>query len=326
VPVLDAIEPYLIAKQQQAHLVLELQVMRRHHGAQAGFGKGMKPRPAAVTQRQEEIARGCSELNKTGATDVQVFPWKRGSWKPLPYHFDQEAVREPAAWDRWGEQTSPKHGNSDQSGARWLKSKKPDGWATHDGGHGSVHRDGREKGVPQEVMGRARNIRSVWEIATQPFPEAHFATFPEELVRRCLLAGCPEQVCGECGKPRERVVENKRRYIVSEGGSHADGTYRVRYSDEPHEVAFRERGGDSLSYNQQRWHNEPQTLGFTDCGHDAYRPGTVLDPFMGSGTVALVARKHGRRAIGIELNESYCEMAAKRLAQQSLFATEVACQ
>jgi DNA modification methylase len=34
-----------------------------------------------------------------------------------------------------------------------------------------------------------RNARTVWEIATQPYPEAHFATFPEELARRCILAG-----------------------------------------------------------------------------------------------------------------------------------------
>lgn len=37
-----------------------------------------------------------------------------------------------------------------------------------------------------------RNARSVWHIATQPYPEAHFATFPEELPRRCIKAGCPE--------------------------------------------------------------------------------------------------------------------------------------
>lgn len=36
-----------------------------------------------------------------------------------------------------------------------------------------------------------RNKRSVWTIATQPFPEAHFATFPEELAETCIKAGCP---------------------------------------------------------------------------------------------------------------------------------------
>ena len=39
------------------------------------------------------------------------------------------------------------------------------------------------------VSGSTRNARTVWPIATQPYPEAHFATFPEELPRRCLLAG-----------------------------------------------------------------------------------------------------------------------------------------
>ena len=36
-----------------------------------------------------------------------------------------------------------------------------------------------------------RNKRSVWTIATEPFPEAHFATFPQALVEPCIKAGCP---------------------------------------------------------------------------------------------------------------------------------------
>jgi len=40
-------------------------------------------------------------------------------------------------------------------------------------------------------MDGTRNARTVWTIATQPTPFAHFATMPQKLVERCILAGCP---------------------------------------------------------------------------------------------------------------------------------------
>lgn len=177
------------------------------------------------------------------------------------YHYDADAISEQASVDT--------HARQAKNGI-----KAPDGWATHEGGHGSFHRDGREKGkmrklalAPREVAGAAigaderkfscrvknnasfdeamavmplrRNKRTVWTIATEAFPEAHFATFPRALVEPCILAGS--------------------------------------------------RVGD-----------------------------IVLDPFMGSGTVAQVAQDLGRHWIGCELNESYIAMQAKRTAQSAM--------
>ena len=60
--------------------------------------------------------------------------------------------------------------------------------------------------------------------------------------------------------------------------------------------------------------HESTTLGWSDCGHDSWRPGLVLDPFAGSGTTLAVATYHGyRSAIGIDLDERNAELAVNRI-------------
>lgn len=96
------------------------------------------------------------------------------------------------------------------------------------------HRPNRE---PVEYSGM-RNKRSVWTVATQPFPEAHFATFPEKLIWPCVLAGSPEG-------------------------------------------------------------------------------GNVFDPFGGSRTTGVVARKLGRKFLLIEMGPTYIEIAERRIQRET---------
>ena len=104
-----------------------------------------------------------------------------------------------------------------------------------------------------------KNMRSVWSINTVPSKIKHFAMFPEKLIERPILAGCPVLICKTCGKT---FSENK-------------------------DICW--------------------------CGHDNFETGIVLDPFMGSGTTARVAKKNMRNYIGIELNPEYAEVSRKSL-------------
>jgi DNA modification methylase len=163
-----------------------------------------------------------------------------------------------------------------------------------------------------------RNIRTVWEIATQPYPESHFATFPEELAIRCIKAGSSEKgCCAECGAPRERVT--KRGELVPDApGYTARGT--IRGNDGFVKNAMTPAGA---TQGHPNFHYESKTLGWQPtCKHDApTKPCIVLDPFGGAGTVALVADKLNRTGIALELKREYCQMARKRCYDDSpLFA------
>ncbi len=111
------------------------------------------------------------------------------------YHFDSSSMQEPAiynderrpygsqgAWDMDGRQESMRHGGEKREAFKERGHSR-----AHDGFNGKW--DGMTKA---EQCSGTRNKRSVWTVATNPYPGAHFATFPPELIKPCILAGCPK--------------------------------------------------------------------------------------------------------------------------------------
>lgn len=204
--------------------------------------------------------------------------------KSARYFWDQEAVRE--------EQTGDTRGRVPRVDAKMIGTTRASLYATNE----SRMKNHRSH---IEIPG-GRNIRSVWTITPKPFRGAHFATFPPAMVERCVKAGTSERgCCPRCGKAWERVLEPVGKAI----SGHPRG----------HNAAFcaeRAINGAVPLVTIRR------DLGFRQsctCRAAPPVPCVVLDPFIGSGTTAAVARSLGRDCIGIDLNPKYLTMARQRV-------------
>jgi DNA modification methylase len=145
------------------------------------------------------------------------------------------------------------------------------------------------------------NRRSVWnDISPEPYGGSHFATFPSDLPRICIQASTSERgVCSECGSQWARVVDRQDTTGRTSENGMGNG-----------ELGGSERFGDA----------HEKTLGWRPtCNHNAPAiPATVLDPFSGTGTTCRAAQKLGRRAVGVDISESYLEQAVRRLSAVTL--------
>lgn len=182
-----------------------------------------------------------------------------------------------------------------------------------------------------EALGGGGNPGDVWHIALERNMGSHLAPFPEEIVRRAILLACPERVCATCGQPSERIVRRttkldparpqaKRAMQIAEaarlteahyaaiqatGISDAGKATRTQTGTGQNSAEVKRLAAEAKAvlggYFREFTFTLRETAGWTDCGHDAYRPAIVIDPFAGTGTTLRVAEAMGRRGLGIDL-------------------------
>jgi len=147
-----------------------------------------------------------------------------------------------------------------------------------------------------------------WTQTTQPSSLAHYAMWPAKLAERLILSMCPAEVCTQCREPRRRVEKVEQipsRPLVADA---------LRRASEGH-----------LTSSGRELRNA-STLGWTSCPCGApFIPGTVLDPFCGTGSTLAVADLHGRNAIGIDIDARNHALYPARRAEvaRNLFGSPI---
>ena len=175
------------------------------------------------------------------------------------YYFELDAIREP-------HRSKPLRPRPSQA-VYPPKEFVPRAWSAPLAGDNSGLANLKREGRIGHPLGR--NPGDVWSLPSANFHGAHFATFPESLIEKPMLASVPERVCIRCGEPWEHVTNSSER-----------GPLRP----------------------------------MCKC-RSGHRPGIVLDPFIGSGTVGIVAARHGRDWLGIDINPKFASMAETRIAE-----------
>jgi len=108
------------------------------------------------------------------------------------YYYDADAIKEKAETAP-NDKSGHKFGGKKNNTVEYTHSNKPGKkWVPEYGGGGSNFKGHSGNQGADGTIYILRNKRTVWEVATHPYPEAHFAVFPEKLIKPCILAGSPE--------------------------------------------------------------------------------------------------------------------------------------
>ncbi|MCF6101772.1 DNA-methyltransferase [Mesorhizobium muleiense] len=192
--------------------------------------------------------------------------------------------------------------------------------------------------------GNGTGPSDVWQIGLRRDTSNHLAPYPTELVDRILTLACPEQVCTCCGRPRRRIVNRTGRLdpsrpqakramelanehgltaahiaaIQATGISDAGKAMRVQTGTGRNSADVKVLAAEAKAvlggYFREFTFAKRETTGWTDCGcAGPFRPGIVLDPFMGTGTTLRAAIDVGRSAVGVDLAQ---KPDSKRPAQR----------
>ena len=169
--------------------------------------------------------------------------------------------------------------------------------------------------------GQTRLPRSFWLLSSEPSKEKHFAAYPTAIPRKCIematsKAGC----CPTCGNQYAPIVESER--IATRTGDESKVT-KLRQSHEHRGDIDPSINWRSSTLASEVGNRDPQrhvarnvVIGYRatcNCGGEPV-PSRVLDPFLGSGTTAMVARHLGRDWCGIEASADYVAIAERRIA------------